>query len=492
MTIRRTCAAIAAATLAGCGSDGGLNKAGTDAKSKARVLTMETTDLVLYDDPGLAAFPKLVEKRSGGRMKVRLKLVPGVELDKSNSTRLEHLRDSDADLGWDAESLSTLSPAWNIPFLPFLVDSFELQRSLFAGDYDEKLLASLDGTPLEGVALFPGHLTRVWSLEEPIRTREDWRRVRLFNFYPPSPIRDRAMRAVGVHAEDDYQKVRNGRLNAMDWISRGLQINAIGNHGVVGTLNVATGSRAVAIIGNRRRLARLNADERRWLREAAADATEVSLGQTGMVDEPELFALNCRTTRMRGVLAPQAEVDALREVVRPIYASVKDPTFQELYELIEATRSRTPPEDAEVPPPCRGRVPSLPLVEKSKSPRALDGQYRFKLDLEDFRRAGMEDDVINRDYAGLWTVRFDNGRGTLVRRASDNALSDEPLRVRLEYKVDGDRVTFDSPFEAVSFGPTPPVTLRWRLAGGALSFTPVHPLDWFDTTLFSVDWARVR
>ena len=489
--MRRACALAVAAALTGCGGERGLNKAGTDAKADARVLTMETTDLVLYDDPGLAAFPELLEKRSNGRLKVRLELVPFRSI---KTTRLAHLRTSDADLGWDSEGLIDVSPAWRIPFLPFLVDSFGLQRALFAGDYDEKLLATMEGTSLEGVALFPGNLARPWSLEGPIRTRADWRRVRIFTPQAHFPVRDRALRAAGAYAEEgglSAKHFRGGRLNAMDWISNGLQINGIGMYGVVGTLNVATASRPVAIIGNRRRLERLNGEERRWLREAAADATEVSLRRVG-ANEPELFALNCRTTRMRGVLATEAEVAALRERVRPIYEQVADLRFRELYELIEATRERGTPEQAAVPQACRGPVPEMPVVEESTDPRALDGEYRFELNLQHLRRAGMKDDVISQDFTGLWTARLRNGRGTLIRRAANSAVVEEPLRVQLGYRVAGDLVTFDSPFEAVMFDPAPPVTVRWRRAGGDLSFSPAHPLDWFDAALFGAEWAQVR
>ena len=67
-------------------------------------------DLSLFDDPGLAAFPRLVEKRSGGRLRVRLELTPAKEIFEAGS-RSTHIREGKADLGWDSEGLTDI-PAW--------------------------------------------------------------------------------------------------------------------------------------------------------------------------------------------------------------------------------------------------------------------------------------------------------------------------------------------------------------------------------------------
>ncbi len=63
----------------------------------------------------------------------------------------------------------------------------------------------------------------------------------------------------------------------------------------------------------------------------------------------------------------------------------------------------------------------------------------------------------------------------------------------MDYRVDEDRVTFIPTFSPLVTDPAPPVTLRWRREpSGALEFDPVYPLDWFNSALFGVEWARVR
>ena len=484
--MRRILLGAAVAWLAGCGGDERLNKAGVDAKGETRVLTMATRDLVFYDNAGLPAFVKAVEKRSRGRLEIRL-----VQDIAVNATSRGPVRKGKVDLAWEGEGYPGV-PAWEVPYLPFLIDSHALQRELFRQDYDERLLAAARSRRwLEPLTVLPGELGRPYSLSTPLRTAEDWRGRGMHSRYPVDGTRGKALRAMGVARlkRDHYATTENldGRdYTVTDWLDRGLQFNGIGDFGVTGTYNAITFTRPVVIVANRRRFAKLRPQEQQWLRAAAADGQRAALEWVGSPDEEHISG-NCRTTRLRALLAPDQEIAKLRSKVLSVYRAAEDPAVRELVDLVERSRAAVEPARFGLPGECDGPVPPARVVARDDGRHVIDGRYRTEVTTEEFVRAGLMDaEIHGPDFAGVWTATLRTGKWTLTRRAKNSTVNDEQVVKEGTYRANGSRVTL---FEKGM----PPFTFRFEKVGeGNLRFTPEHPMTFLYTAIFGKEWPRLR
>src|SRR5215207_10395904 len=116
---------LAAALLAGCGSDSS-DRAGGEKPVEAKVLTMANVNEDLGE---LEAFGEAVGRISGGRL--RIKWLNGYGRDRDGNAEANLIRDVNAgkaDLGWAGTRVfdELGDPAFNPLHAPMLIDSYEL------------------------------------------------------------------------------------------------------------------------------------------------------------------------------------------------------------------------------------------------------------------------------------------------------------------------------------------------------------------------------
>lgn len=470
---------VAAAVLAGCGASEDAGKAGVSTAEALR-LTLATPDLALYDNVGLKAFVDAAKRRSGGRLEVVPELVDRLEV-------VGEVRAGRHDLGW--EPLLEIDPEatpFAVANLPFLVDSYALQRRLFEdGDWPERLLQGLEGTGLAGVAMLAGELGRPMAPAPGLRTPADWRGLDLHSAAGPHRgLRARVLEALGVRevvtteAAGFVDLVPEG-LDAVEATAISVEQNGLGAYGHVVTLDAAAFSRPVAVFADPERLERLTDEQQGWLRAAAQDAQEASL-EMGERDE-ERFAKACGTSALRGTLAGAEANAALRAEV----LAVARPAAAELIDLVERTRREVEPERAVVPAACSAAPAAVALpVLRDRDSAELEGTYRFELTEADLARTKAEP-VQQEDFSGTWTMRFREGAFSAELREGSSVGEGKDLVTDQGVRADGGRASF--------VGPGPPLTLRYeRLPGGDLRWRPTGAIDPVNGAAFAERWRRVR
>jgi TRAP-type C4-dicarboxylate transport system substrate-binding protein len=478
---------LCACLLAACGGDEPRqSRLGAPVQSAAKkTLTMGVTDAALFDSVGLRVFVDEVERRSRGRLKIK---VTGLGVEKEPKLP-DMVRRGKYDLTWAKARRFPDLPALSTIAMPMLVDDYALQTALFERGFHDELLKSLEDVGLRGIAILPDWFGRPVSRSRPLASPADWERVDGFAG-PATPLRTRALKAMGVRRVVDSSVYGPSPIFVRDEAEAGEQLvlglvsNYLGSFGVYVTTNVATTGRALMILGNPQTMDRLSDEEREWIAQAGRAGArrairEAQDTESGFLEEA------CRTTAIRAVEAGDADVEALRARVMKVYREVEDEGFRKALETIEATRRETPAAPIELPAACRGPLPARALpVRRSTAPAALNGEYRYSTTAAQYEKLGL-DDVNAKDLAGTYTVRLRDGRGTSRRRSAKTTLGPAPEPPEMTYRVDGDRVTFLTPDQ--------PITVNWkRLDDGSLRFDSETTLDPTVAPAFAAVWKRLR
>jgi TRAP-type transport system periplasmic protein len=145
----------------------------------------------------------------------------------------------------------------------------------------------------------------------------------------------------------------------------------------------------VALIANPRRLAALSADDRAWIRQAAADAAAHS---TDLVDLDGRSAAEACKAGTRFAFAPETDLAALRKAFRPVYRSLeRDPQTKAFITRIEQLKRSTPAGPAlAIPARCMagGRTKPVRAARVAGgNPGVLDGVYRIEWSAKELMHA---------------------------------------------------------------------------------------------------------
>jgi TRAP-type C4-dicarboxylate transport system substrate-binding protein len=429
--VHRRAALAAAATLvvaaAACGGSGGDKAGGKETGGKPVVLTLAEHD----SDWGSADFAEAVEERSGGSIRIEIKTRWRASVLDSERRTVEDVRNDKVQMGivgarvWDTLGVKSFRGL----LAPFLVDSLELERRVLESPLAPRMLAGVERAGVAGIALLPGPLRRPWGKSRPLLGPRDYEGATIGAF--PGRVEEATFRSFGATTRAYLG------LHTCCWAGAALHPWGIADNGYEGktlAANVVFWPRAETIVMNARAFERLTPDQQKILRDAGRAAIEPRLARIDRVED-EAIGVICARNLVPLVRASPADVAALHQAVRPVYAELeRDP---ETRDLIAEIRKLDSGAEAE---PLR-----CPAASARVAPE-LEGRWQTRASGEDLLAAGASLKEVRGGRNSL-TLEFDGGRWA--------ARSLETRRVWTgAYAVRGDLIGFT--LETCSHNPCTP------------------------------------
>jgi TRAP-type C4-dicarboxylate transport system substrate-binding protein len=309
---------LAAALLAGCGSETS-DRAGGTKPVNAKVLTMANVNEDLGE---LEAFGEAVGRISGGRLRIKWLNRYGAGGDGNAEVNL--IRDVNAgkaDLGWAGTRVfdELGDAAFNPLHAPMLIDSYELEEKVLSDGLVDPMLETLAELQLQGIGVLPGPLRRPLG-KHPLRGPGDWDGARISS--SGGAQIDAALRSLGAEPRYDSPHVRDATGN-LDGIET--HIGAVpGNHYHYDfpylTGNVVLWPRPLVLFAG----PGVSADDLAVLRKAAKEAIPEAVAMSRSFDRQPLAEMCGTSLKVVDASAPQ--IDELRAAFRPIYDELeRDP-----------------------------------------------------------------------------------------------------------------------------------------------------------------------
>ena len=302
---------IAAALLAGCGSESS-DRAGGEKPIKAKVLTMANANFELGE---LEAFDEAVGRVSDGRL--RIKWLNEYGRGRDGNAEVNLIRDVNAgkaDLGWAGTRVfdELGDPAFNPLHAPMLIDSYELQEKVLSDGLVDPMLESLGDLELQGIGVLPGPLRRPLG-KHPLRGPDDWAGARIASSGGAQV--ERALRSLGATVLYDNPGVSED-TDTFDGIET--SIAAVpGNHYHRDlpylTGNLVLWPRLLVLFAG----PDVSSDDLAVLREAAKAAIPEAIALSRSLESDGLSEV-CRST-LKVVSASAGDADGLRAAFRPVY-----------------------------------------------------------------------------------------------------------------------------------------------------------------------------
>jgi TRAP-type C4-dicarboxylate transport system substrate-binding protein len=353
-----------AAALVSCG--GRADKAGGTRGAKPLVLTLEQSD-PLYSGSRFAA---AVAQRSGGS--IRIDVSPELHQDRVDYERgiVEDVRAGRLDLGvvgarvWDTLGVKSLQAL----IAPFLVDSLELEGRVLESPLAERMLAGVDEAGVVGIALLPGPPRRPFGFRRALVGLDTYKGARLG--VRPGRVEAATLRSLGATTRPYL---------SLDGASReGAILNFAGITGGPGyrgktiATNVVFWTRPETVVMNRRAFAALTPTQQDMLRDAGRQAVRPRLAEVERFEQDALQSL-CERKLASLVRVPPADVAALHDAVRPVYAELeRDARSMELIAAIRKLRTREATSEVRCPAAAKRAASEIEGVWKSSvSGRAL-------------------------------------------------------------------------------------------------------------------------
>jgi TRAP-type C4-dicarboxylate transport system substrate-binding protein len=447
-------------------------KAGGTAKKQPKVLKLATHD---YSDPWSAEFAAAVNRLSGGSLRIDVRQGWRYYDLQAEPATIRDVRHGDADLAlvgaraWDLAGVKSFRPL----VAPFLIDSLPLQARVVRSPLMKQVLDAVRPLGLVGVAVFPGGLRRPLGVSRLLLRPEDYHAAKIG--IRPGGVAAATFRALGgtgrpfdatptgLHgfdgAESDVTTILNNRY---DLHSRGL------------IANVVLWPRVTTLVANAKAFNTLSPDEQQLLLRAGQEAL-APLDASFASDQADSLDALCRSKHLRLVLASDADREALRRAVQPLYDRLeRDSSTRQLISRIERMRTELGP----VSRPLRCAPPA------KAAHTALEGRWEADLTARALRAAGEPIDVVKR-FQGMWRLEFRNGRWSA--RSLDSG-----ARIGGSYTVVGNRLreTVESCQPASGCHPGAVMEENWSVYRDRLSFTHI-PGHVPSSGLTAKPWARV-
>jgi len=390
--------ALAIALLAsGCaGSDA--DKAGGGANATATALAKPvgrpvTLTLLTVDDLWASEYARLVARLSGGTIRIDVRL-GGTAIVDYERRLVEQARAGRGDMvsvgarAWDRMGVTSLRAL----VAPFLVESLDHEARVLRSPLARRALEGVEPLGLVGLAVLPGWLRHPFGVTRPLLGPTDF-----------------AGATIGLR----YGRVALDSLTALGATPKGYAIHALGrvdgaeldpwtiarNHydttGSALTANVALWARPETIAIRRAAFERLSSGQRDVLRRAGREAIAPTLTRLRRELKGALEVV-CGRGAMTLVTASPTQVAALRNAVRPVYATLqRDPQTRNL--IAEIRRLGGGADDV---PSCAGR---------GASARVLEGRWRSNATPAAMRAAGATPAEVA-TFGGAATLELRDGR----------------------------------------------------------------------------------
>jgi TRAP-type C4-dicarboxylate transport system substrate-binding protein len=342
---------------------------------------------------------------------------------------------------------------------PFLLTNDDAVDAVLTSDLSADLMSGLPAAGFEGLALWPDALRHPFSFGAPILTLLDFHGL--------------VIRAAPSRRGFDLLKALGARpLDLPDFGPHdvGAAETAIDLHGSmpgpgVFTANITFFPKVQALFANGPAFTRLTAEQRQFVRAAAAATTDwVIKNRVREVGQAAAYCASGGTI----VLARDRDLVEMLAAAAPVYADLKtDPLTERLIGQIRNIVAAR-----EIPPvvgPCRPVVVASPSASvglvPAGDPSVLNGVYRADISAAHLESLGI-DKLEAIDNGGIFTLTFKDGQ-------FNHHLDRDNTNCGGPYTVRDTRVTVTVNDECGTFDPL--FSATWTLTGGELRFTDIAP-----------------
>lgn len=338
----------------------GCQSANVADKTGSRVITLQFATHDNLDPNGQTVAPgvfiQALERVSGGQIRVSLQTTYEDGAATAETDIVKAIASGHLDGGWPATRAFGRA---GIPGLepieaPFALTSYAAERALVAGPEAQSLLTTLDGSGLVGLGLTVGSLRRPWTTAAALVSPARWRGV-TFRSYN-SQVQDDTIRALGavpVAASYNFPDlIEAGKLQGVETDVAQYSHNDYGDLLPNAVSNEVLWPRMEVLSLSQQRYDSMTAEQRGWVREAAQEAVQASVG-FAYNDDP--LARSLCAEGVRFVSATPGQLAALHRAVRPVIdALARDPaTAPSLVQVQKVAADFPTPDAIDVPATCR-------------------------------------------------------------------------------------------------------------------------------------------
>jgi TRAP-type transport system periplasmic protein len=351
-------ALIATAALAtGCvATSHDSDKAGGLPPNGNVVLRMASTPYGLPDVPPVAAFAREVATLSRGTIRIDVINEWGHYAPDAEAQVVRATASGKVDLGWAGSRVfDTLGVAiFQALSAPMLIDSYPLADAVLRSDLPGQMLTGLTDLKVTGLAVLGDELRYPVGVRKPLLAPGDWQ-WRSIGTYP-SRAQAAAIRALGatpVEAIGPYRShaVDSGTIQGFEFDVRRYDRQTWAAKAPYITANVPLWAQFDVLFANTERLAALSDQQRRWLEQAARDASTNSVGDTRQRDS---FVEHACSEGAHFITATPADLAAMRRAFNPVYRTIEhDQQTKQFLRQIQQLKAATPPAAGlDIPPLC--------------------------------------------------------------------------------------------------------------------------------------------
>lgn len=383
----------------------------TQAQSEPITLRLAVADAQgRASEPYVLEFINQVETRSGGNITIEPIWDAGAETKPVfEQGVVKVVRDGQYDLGlagsraWDSLGVTSFQALQ----APFLITDDALSEAVAGSDIGTRMLESLSSSGAVGLALWPEDLRHPFSVvaDKPILSPEDFEgaTVRVV----PSEVSHMLIETLGgnpMFGDGDYQAAESG-------LRQGFSLTGT----PTATGNVIFFPKFQVLFANGPAFEKLSETQRSILREAAAATQQKAIAEHPT--EADAAAAWCADGGTV-VMASIEQVAAFEAAAQPMFASLeKDSLNAELIAAIRELKANTEP--APGAEAC-GPTVAIPSPESNHETEVWseglppNGVWQAEITTDDFVRMGLLRSVAESDWAGVYTLTFENGKYRMV------------------------------------------------------------------------------
>lgn len=423
-------ALVASVLLMSAGCRGG-NKAGSDSGRRTIVLTFASQ--IRGGQPAqLIAFANRVTSLSGGTIRIDFKSNwragdPNQEIETIHDVRAGRVDLAWAGArAWDSVGVDSFDPL----IAPFLIDSYPLERQIFASGMPRRMLSGVTHAGVVGIGVLPGPMRKALGVRRRLVTPADFRGLA---FGVTGRIAAQTLTALGAVPRQMFAQEPLGKFGGVDSQMSAIVGNRYDTEARYLSANLNLWPRPLVIIASPRVLRSLSDDQRRTLRKAAAAAVPEAMAASRKEDSDAVRSLCARHHVALVNLTPN-QLTRLAVAVKPVYRRLlRDPATRRAIRMIWTLKRTTPSA------PTIRCAPESTATAEVASP--LDGSWQMVVNRGDllhnpaYGHPPTELDV--KLDAGTYHLRMNRGRYEFNLRGGSGSSHDTG-----SYSVVGGLVTF--------------------------------------------------
>ncbi|HZN83723.1 MAG TPA: TRAP transporter substrate-binding protein DctP [Mycobacterium sp.] len=356
---------------------------------------------------------------------------------------------------------------------PMLVDSYNLQASVFQAGIPTQMLDSVPAAGVVGVAVLPGPMRKVMGIAKPFLTPADFVGARIAD--QDSALTQMTLQTLGATAVPEPS---GAKLHGVDGYEQQLESIAGNRYDTIAkytTANLNLWPRPLLIIMGKAAWAKLSGTQRDILRKAADTALQPAIDASRQEEQQALPVL-CKNAMTLPTALPR-QLAELRTALDPVYASLRrDASTNKWLDQIQALKDQLHADPESVS--CAG------FGEASQKAAPIDGTYSRRSGVADIVAACHATPPPGTPAHTTLEVVFDHGNLTQYQQTNGGT---RDIGWRGTYQV------FRDTLELTEAGTTAPMTLTWSLNGSTLTLSNLrNEYNCLDAAVWAHAWTKLK